>query len=179
MLNQAPERPAQIDTPRLVLVVLQPSEIRALISGDTMSASKAAGVVFPPAWPESADAREGLPWHLGYLETDGRHRAWRIRVVVDRGTNAVVGSVNLKGPPDPVGDVEIGWGIADAWRRRGYACEAVSGVIDWIRQQPGAASVTATIADDNVASQGLAQKLGFVRTARLRRERPVWYRSVA
>jgi RimJ/RimL family protein N-acetyltransferase len=177
MPDQAPQRPALIETARLYLVVLLSQEIRALIAADTERASRLSGVVFPPGWPESDDAREGLPWHLAYLEADKRHTPWRIRVVVERATHLVVGSVNLKGPPDEDGTVEIGWGISEARRRRGYALEAASAVIDWVIGQPGAKSLTATIADDNVASQQLAARLGFVRTGEVRRHKPVWSRG--
>jgi ribosomal-protein-alanine N-acetyltransferase len=134
-------------------VVLLPSEVWALMAGDTARASDEASVIFPPEWPESDDVREGLPWHLEYLESDERHRAWRIRVVVERATNLVIGAVNLKGPSDAEGHVEIGSGIGEAWRRRGYAREAVTEVMDWALRQPGTKSLTATIANDNVASQ--------------------------
>jgi RimJ/RimL family protein N-acetyltransferase len=170
------ERPENIDTLRLRLVVLLPQEIRALFAGDTGGASQQAGVTFPSGWPEANEARKGLPWHLEHLERDERHRAWRVRVVVERATGLVIGSVNLKGPPDSEGDVEIGWGITEARRRRGYAFEAVSGVVDWAIRQPGTKSLTATIADDNVASQHLAAKLGLVRTSQIRRQKPVWRR---
>jgi RimJ/RimL family protein N-acetyltransferase len=96
------------------------AKIRALIAGDIDQAFEHAGALFPPGWPESNEAREGLPWHLQRLESSEHHRAWRIRVV-ERATDRVVGSVNLKGPPDAEGDVEIGCGITEARRRRGYA----------------------------------------------------------
>src|SRR5688572_23309769 len=112
MASPEADRPATIETARLQLVVLLPREIRALIAGDNEQASEHAGVLFPPGWPEGDDAREGLPWHLRHLESSEAHRAWRIRVVVERATGLVVGSVNLKGPPDGDGDVEVGWGIS-------------------------------------------------------------------
>jgi RimJ/RimL family protein N-acetyltransferase len=179
MVAQEGDRPPSIDTMRLQLVVLLPREIRALIVGDIEQASKHAGVLFPPGWPEAIEAREGLPWHLRHLESNEHHRAWRIRVVVERATGLVVGSVNLKGPPDGDGDVEIGWGISEGHRRRGYALEAVTSVIDWALRQPGTKSLSATIADDNIASQHLAAKLGLVRTSQVRREKPVWCRPAA
>src|SRR5262249_43365224 len=117
--------------------------------------------------------------HLEQLEANGRHRAWRIRVVVERVTGTVVGSVNLKGPPDEEGDIEIGWGITQGWRRRGYAFEAASAVMHWAMSQPGVTSVTAIIADDNFISQHLAAKLGLARTGRIRREKPVWWGPAA
>jgi RimJ/RimL family protein N-acetyltransferase len=179
MTERHPERPADIETLRLRLVVLLPHEIRSLIARDTERASQQAGVTFPPGWPEEHEAREGLPWHLRHFEANERHRAWRIRVVAERATGTVIGSVNLKGPPDLAGDVEIGWGITEAHRRRGYAFEAARGVIEWVARQPGARSLSATIADDNVASQQLAVKLGLVRTSEVRRQKPLWSRLVA
>jgi ribosomal-protein-alanine N-acetyltransferase len=179
VVSAADERPANIETARLRLLVLLPREIRALTDRDVEKASDHAGVVFSPGWPQDDEARDGLPWHLRHLEADERHRAWRIRVIVDRATNLVIGSINLKGPPDADGDVEIGWGIAEAWRRRGFATEAASGVIEWALGQPGAKSLSATIADDNVVSQNLAAKLGIIRTGQVRRQKPVWSRPAA
>ena len=179
MVERLQERPASIDTARIRLVVLLPQEIRALSARDSERASESAGVVFPAGWPEADEARDGLPWHLKHLEADERHLAWRIRVVVERATNVVIGSVNLKGPPDAAGDAEIGWGITEAQRRRGYAFEAVSAVIEWATAQPGTKSLSATIADDNVASQNLAAKLGLIRTNAVRRNLPVWHRPAA
>jgi RimJ/RimL family protein N-acetyltransferase len=159
--------------------VLVPREIRALISGDTEHASQLAGVLFPTSWPEENEAREGLPWHLKELEANAEHRSWRIRVVVERVTGMVVGSVNLKGPPDEQGDVEIGWGIAHDRRGRGYAFEAALAVMNWAISQPGVTSVSAAIAEDNFVSQHLAARLGLARTDRMRREKPVWWRPAA
>jgi [ribosomal protein S5]-alanine N-acetyltransferase len=169
-----PERPAAIETARLRLVALLPDEIRALIGGDTDRASESIDAMFPPGWPEGNDAREGLPWHLRHLEIDARHRAWRIRVIVERTTNTVVGSVNLKGPPDADGDVEIGWGITADRRGIGYAFEAAAAVIAWALAQPGTSSISATIPEDNVASARLAAKLGLSRTTLSRRGLPLW-----
>ena len=49
--------------------------------------------------------------------------------------------------------------------------------MDWVLRHPGTKSLTATIADDNVASQELAAKLGFIRTTRVHRHKPLWLRT--
>jgi [ribosomal protein S5]-alanine N-acetyltransferase len=170
-------RPPEISTARLRLVVLRPGEIRSLIAGDTRSASVAAGVGFPDGWPPDLDARHGLPLHLEQLEASDAQRAWRIRVVVERATSAVIGACNLKGPPDADGDVEIGWAILESRRRHGYATEAAAAVVAWAFGQAGVKTVSAAIADDNVPSQRVATRLQLTRTERLRRGRPLWSRS--
>jgi len=91
-------RPPVIEAARLRLLVLLPGEIEALIDGDTAGASQLAMVTFPLGWPEDTEARQGLDWHLKHLRADAAQRVWRIRVMVERDTGVVVGSVNMKGP---------------------------------------------------------------------------------
>lgn len=172
--NDSWERPTNIETARLSLVVLLPEEIDALIRGDTRRAGALAGVTFPAGWPQDEASRNGLAWHLRHLRADERHRAWRIRVIVERQTGVVIGSVNMKGPPDESGDVEIGWGISEGFRRRGYAFEATAAAIGWAARQPGIESFSATIPETNLSSQDLARKLGMRRTSRSRRDLPLW-----
>lgn len=176
MDEQTGTRPVTLETSRLSLVVLLPEEIRALIAGDAQGASRSAGVVFPSGWPDAADVREGLPWHLRHIERNPSHRPWRIRVVVDRTDCSVIGSINLKGPPDKTGDIEIGWGITESRRRQGYALEASCAVIVWALREAPVRTISATIADENEASQRLAVKLGLVRSDERRLGMPLWVR---
>lgn len=61
----------------------------------------------------------------------------------------------------PEGDIyDIGYCIhKDHWRR-GYAAEALTIMLDWMRAQ-GAKAVTAEVAAENTASNVLLQKFGF------------------
>lgn len=170
------ERPPAIETVRLRLLVLLPGEIEALIDGDTTRAGQLTIATFVPGWPHDAEARQGLAWHLRHLRRDSTQRPWRIRVIVERDTGVVVGSVNMKGPPDDRGDVEIGWGVNEDRRRRGIAYEATAAVMGWAASQPRVQLFSATIPDTNISSQALARKLGMVRTAESRRELPLWTR---
>ena len=108
------------------------------------------------------------------LQADRNQLSWRIRAIVKRSSNTVVGSINLKGPPQADGDVEIGWGLNEDARGKGYATEASAAVIEWAQQQPGVSSISATIPDDNYPSQWLAKRLGLTRTSETRRGLPLW-----
>ena len=164
------QRPPNIQTERLVLVALLPEDIEALIAGNLGRFAVLTGFKFPSDNPNIGD----LPWHLRAIQADDRHLQWRIRVIVERASTTVVGSINLKGPPSAAGDVEIGWGVIDNVRGRGYATEASAAVIKWAVQQPGVNSISATIPDDNYASQRLAKRLGLIRTSETRRNLPLW-----
>lgn len=168
------ERPATIETQRLRLVALFPDEVEALVARDEETASQSAGVVFPSGWPVEPEAREGLEWHLRHLRANNAHIPWRIRVIVERASGRVIGSINLKGPPDATGDVEIGWGLVEDYRGRGYAFEAALAVVKWAAAQANARSVSATVPRHNGASERLAAKLGMVRSHETRRDLPLW-----
>ena len=163
-------RPPTIQTERLLLTVLVPEDIEALIARDFERFAALTGFRFPPENPDVGD----LVWHLKAIQADDRHLPWRMRVIVGRSSNTVVGSINLKGPPNAAGDVEIGWGLIEDVRGMGYATEASAGVIKWARSQPGVTSISATIPDDNYPSQRLAKRLGLTRTSETRRNLPLW-----
>lgn len=164
------QRPPNIQTERLLLVALLPGEIEALITRDVRRFAALCGFQFPSENPDIGD----LAWHLRAIQADNRHLPWRMRAIVERSSESVVGSINLKGPPSAAGDVEIGWGLIEHVRRRGYATEASAAVIEWARQQPGVISISATIPDDNCPSQRLAKRLGLTRTRETRRNLPLW-----
>lgn len=70
---------------------------------------------------------------------------------------APIGSVGLHLPGPP----ELGyWVAADYWGQ-GIATEAARAVLDQAFTDLGIPEVTATVADDNVASQRVLYKLGF------------------
>lgn len=165
------QRPVDIKTERLILRVILPDEIEWLLAGDAHRLQLANGFRYPPDDPNRGI---DLGWHLRALRTDPKQLPWRIRLIIERSSNIVIGSINLKGAPDAEGDVEIGWGLNEEYRGQGYATEAAAAVMQWAFQQPGVRSVSATIPDDNDASQCVARRLGFTRTASIRRNRPLW-----
>ena len=83
--------------------------------------------------------------------------AW---LIVEAGE--IVGMVTLKNAPDEAGRVEIGYGVAGSHHRRGIAGRAVAGVLAWARAHPQIWAVTAETAEDNLASQRVLARNGFV-----------------
>lgn len=165
------QRPTDIQTERLILRVILPDEIEWLLAGDARKLELANGFRYPPDDPNRG---VDLGWHLGALRADPNQLPWRIRLIVERSSNIVIGSVNLKGAPDADGDVEIGWGLNQEYQGQGYATEAAAAVMRWAFQQPRVRSISATVPDDNDASQRVARRLGLTRTASIRRNLPLW-----
>ena len=72
------------------------------------------------------------------------------------------GLVGFKGSPDGEGEVEIGYGIAPAYRGQGYTTEAVRALITWAFDAPECVSVIAAEVDKaNIASIRILEKVGM------------------
>ena len=93
---------------------------------------------------------------------------WRSWAITLRSDDRVIGTV-LAGQRR-AGVVEIGYLLARSAWGRGYAREAVSGLIDLLLRDEGNRRVFADTDPDNVASNALLSALGFRREGHLRAE---------
>jgi len=74
----------------------------------------------------------------------------------------LIGLVNLQDEERAVPAYELGFVLNPRFRRRGYAYEAVQGVINAWFEMTKVQMFTASHFPDNAASKGLIQKLGFI-----------------
>lgn len=86
-----------------------------------------------------------------------------------------VGELSFKGRGAD-GSVEIGYGISEACRGRGYASEAVDAAARWALRQPGIARVEAETETDNAASRRVLEKCGFLPSGITGKEGPRFVR---
>lgn len=85
----------------------------------------------------------------------------------------VVGAASFTGPPNAAGEVELGYQIVPAHRRRGLTVEGCRALIDWAFHDTATSAVIADCGIDNTASIRTLEKLGFVHD-RTSRERLYW-----
>ena len=76
------------------------------------------------------------------------------------------------------GAVEIGYGILEEYRGKGYAAEAVEAAVNWAMKQPAVARVEAETEPDNRASQRVLEKCGFLPSGTMGEEGPRFYKTV-
>jgi RimJ/RimL family protein N-acetyltransferase len=109
----------------------------------------------PIASPEILEMLAGLAERIstGFAPT-----SW---LIVENGE--VVGLCSITRPPAN-GSIDIGYGIAPSRRRRGIATRAIAAIVDWARTAPDLREITAETAIDNIASQQVLTRNGFVRT---------------
>jgi RimJ/RimL family protein N-acetyltransferase len=146
-----------MQTARLDLLLLEPSEARALVAGQNGNGHAwAAGYPLAASllraeMTVAADAQK-LP--LGPFGT---------YQVVRRADDQIIGDVGFMGPPDATGAVSIGCSIIEDARDQGYATEALSALLHWVREQPGLTCVLADTTRSNLASQRLLERVGMHR----------------
>ena len=150
-----------IETERLRLVPLDEESMEALLlSGEVPFA-------VPSDWPDEHDARF-LAIRLKQLRESPERRAWPVCAIVLDG--AMIGHIRYHGPPGVNARrardaVELGYTVFPEHRRRGYATEAVRGLIEHARAQ-GVHRVIASVGPTNEPSLALVHRPGFVEVGR-------------
>ena len=150
-----------IRTDRLELVSMSIPFLEALERDDVVAATGEIGAVVPADMPE--DLAQFVRYRLATLAADPSRQPWLGRAMVltdETGTRRVVGTIGFHDAPDEAGRVEIGYRVEPAYRRRGYALEAVRAMFDWAAER-GIRRFVASVAPDNVASLALIGRLGF------------------
>ena len=149
-----------VSTARLDLVALSPEVVAALVAGDAAAAARLAPV------PVDDSTFAGDEYVLGLrhaqLQADPASGTWLLHAMVERDRGRVVGRIGFHAPPDEDGTVEVGYVVQPAERRRGYALEAVVGLLDEAVRL-GARRCLASVSPGNAASQSLVARLGFVK----------------
>ncbi|ORU00075.1 GCN5-related N-acetyltransferase [Anaerovibrio sp. JC8] len=112
----------------------------------------------------------------GYLDHPGQGE-WYAIWLVTRHDGVQVGNLSFKGLNED-GSVEIGYGIDAEFQGQGYATEAVNAVVDWAMKQDGVSRVEAETELDNIASQHVLAKCGFVLNGIMGEEGPRYVRRV-
>lgn len=133
-----------IETARLRLRAWRPSDLEAYaaIQGDSRDEASAEISRFENEWRR-----------LG-------HGGWAVE---ERASGLLIGSCGVsawhEGMPDETG--EVGYGLGQMWRGRGYATEAAGAALGWAFETFDFAAIVARTDPDNVPSQRVLAKLGF------------------
>jgi len=84
--------------------------------------------------------------------------------VISKEENKMVGDLCFLGEPNANGEVEIGYGTYEEFRKRGFMTEAVSAMIKWAKKQPDIRTIIASTDKTNVDSFSILQKNNFTKS---------------
>ena len=136
-----------ITTPRLDLVLLDSRALARVVLNAPLDLGFDADGLFD-------GAHDVVVLRLAQGVDQPSAEPWLLRAIVLRDERRAVGFINFHAPPDERGLVEIGYEVRERDRRRGYAREAVAGMLAWAKPR-GARIVRACVRPDNLASRAM------------------------
>ena len=107
------------------------------------------------------DSSGPLAWRVPQVKVDPSVNRWFVRYIVLKQSQEVIGSTSFHGVPDADGMMEIGLGIEEAFRNKGYAREALAGMWKWVCAYPEVKTLRYTVSPDNLASIAVINYFGF------------------
>lgn len=151
----------EIKTERLRLIPASVKSMEAEIESPGHLA-KFLKLRLPEAWPPPLNDEASQRWMLGYLHKHGGSRWGMWYITLKTKPSQLIGNCGFKGAPVR-GAVEIGYSIAPEHQRRGYASEAVGGLLCFAFADPAVQRVLAETFPDLTPSIGVLRKCGFRR----------------
>ena len=135
----------QLETKNLVLTLRSPEEVQAWVNGLDAAVKKEIS----HAWLRRiAEATHADPWLHGFT-------------LVQRATGTTVGTAGFKAPPDADASVEIAYGVAPEYQRKGYATEATEALTAYAFATDRVRVVRAHTRPESSASTRVLTKCGF------------------
>ena len=154
-----------LETERLILETMDVPCLDATAGGDVEAMSR-MGYNVDSGWPGPVFL-EFLPYLRDVVESQGGvGNGFGPWIVMDRYTRHVVGAVGFSGDPDENGHLTIGLGMLKNERRKGYAFEAMSILIEWAFSHASVFELEAECLLSNTAAVKFLIKLGFAETGR-------------
>lgn len=153
-----------IETPRLELYAASREMGEAELSGKA-EFSRLLNANIPDNWPPPGNDENTMKWFLDRLDENPANLGWLAWYIVLKNDGqykrTVIGGIGFKGAPDENGVAETGYGIMETFQRKGYASEALQGILKWAFRNPELKMVIAETDEENEASLGVLLKNGF------------------
>lgn len=143
---------------RIRLIPATPTHLSAFLRHPAELAA-ILGSSIPEGWPQFPEA---VPFTLEALRARPEEARWWMYFFLDDATGLLVGSGGYAGPPADR-SVEIGYEIAPAHRRRGFASAAASRLVEAAFATSDVDRVVAHTLAGDPASAGVLEAVGFAR----------------
>lgn len=101
--------------------------------------------------------------YLEKLKNDPTLVGWGSWLVIRKEDDLVIGDIGFKGKPNLNKVVEVGYGLLEPYWRKGYATEAVGGLVDWAFNTNQVNKIMAEVLKENIASIHVLNNVGMKR----------------
>lgn len=141
-------------TARLILHPLSVTEAEQVVAGEP-----GGGVRWAPGYPADGDVT-GARNFLSVCASTGNPQPFGAYEIRRREDGQAIGGLGFHGAPDEHGSVTIGYGLISSVRGKGYASEALRGLLLFAREH-GITCVVGDADHDNAASQRVMASVGM------------------
>ncbi len=148
----APRLDSTIETPRLYLVALTRATLEEIVHNKTTPWQNPTRMLLDDAFATIFSSR---------LRERPRDETWVLRAMIEKESETFIGHIGGHHAPDAKGRIEVGYSVGPHWQRRGFAREALLGLIDAFEKSGLVHCVTAGTTPTNHASQSLLIDVGF------------------
>lgn len=148
-----------VNTERLILVPFT-LEICEEILQKNYSILKKFNLKIGENWPDE-DFLECLPRIVKNLQKVENPTGFESWMIIKKDSKEIIGDIGFKGFNFLSNSCDLGYGIIESERRKGYAKEACLGLINWVLESDPTITITASTLLTNFASMELLKKLEF------------------
>lgn len=148
-----------IETDRLILIPVTLEITRSLLQGTTKGIEK-FGIVTDGTWP-TKDTMDIVPVINKSLEKDKTPSGYEFWMIAKKDNKQIIGDIGFHGKPDENGEVEVGYGLVEQERGKGFGFEALKAIIDWVLSQSNVKVVRADCLISNIPSARILAKAGM------------------
>ena len=149
-----------LQTPQLELWHLSVDDMKTLV-GKPMSQEVWENKPFRNSFGVFVGDAGPLRWRLPQVLSDPSTNKWFVRLMVEKESRDVVGSISFHEPPNGDGILEVGLEVVAERRRRGYAREALIAMWTWAVQHPEVITLRYSVGVTNEPSISLIRSFGF------------------
>jgi RimJ/RimL family protein N-acetyltransferase len=126
--------------------------------------ARAIGTEVAAGWPPELYDADAVRWTLRWMEAHPDEVRWGFHYFVEREPETgdrVIGAGGYTGGPDATGTVELGYSVVPERRRRGFAREAVDGLLAHAFASDAVTRVIAHTLVELAPSIGVLRSAGF------------------
>jgi RimJ/RimL family protein N-acetyltransferase len=141
--------------------------LEACLRPDKREAEARIGLRLSRSWLDETDL---IGMRLAEFRDDPAYASWGLRAIGLAARRVMIGHIGFHSLPNPEylqpywpDGVELAYTIYPRYRRRGYGYEATRGMLRWAAHTAYVRHFLLSVAAENTASRGLAEKLGFVK----------------
>ena len=149
-----------IDTPRLELHHICAEDLITLFENPE-DLSIYEGKPYSNPHRQLMDDKGPLAWRVPQVKENPELNRWFVRWIMLKTTGEIIGSTSFHGAPDLEGMVEIGLGIQESFRNKGFAKETLLGMWRWAFEDSQVKILRYTVSVENAPSIRVIESFGF------------------